>query len=121
MLLPVLFIILSFSFLFFFFSPPPGRREKELPRRYAVTRSSSAACKNIQYPLVRQLVKYCARPVFRYAFRETNLPRTCYSGFHGIFDRDGDCAFASPLETAKRRPRRESINYGEKKPRRRAF
>jgi len=66
-------------------------RKKELPRCYAVTRSSLAACKNIQYLLVRQLVKYCARAVFRYAFHETNLPRICYGGFHEIFDRDDNC------------------------------
>lgn len=54
-------------------------------------RDPAAARKNIQYPLVRQLVKYCARAVFRYVFRGSNLPDLLYSDFHGIFDRDGDC------------------------------
>jgi len=78
----------SMLFIIFFFSRP--NKERERMRRREKKRAmprSSPACKNIQYPLVRQLVKYCARAVFRYAFRETNLPRTCYGGFHGIFDR----------------------------------
>lgn len=90
----MLFII--FFFFFFFLWPSKEReRKKELPRcRYEIL------CKNIQYPLVRQLMKYCTRAVFRYAFRETNLPRA--GGFHGIFDRYGDCVRdSSVLDSTK--------------------
>lgn len=85
--------VFSMLFIIFFFHSRAkrkrergGRKREREKESYAVTRSFPA-CKNIQYPLVRQLVKYCARAVFRYAFRETNLPQTCYGGFHGIFDR----------------------------------